>query len=204
MLRDLMYVARPPEPRPRSCQPDEIWRSSLRDARPVADDRGVHLACDGLDGGQRAWADPDGLRHLADALLRNAIEATPRGGSVRVTSVGQAVALGWSVHDTGRGISPSEGAHLFDPFYCGRQAGRGLGMGLPRLARFLELAGGEIRWQTVQGQGATFLVRMPLAEPPRPPPLEPLAPTGPDSDRPAAAFFKPDRSTSPGVCAPGH
>ena len=184
ILRDLMYFARPPEPRPRYCQPDEIWRSSLRDARPDADVRGVHLACDGFDGGTRAWVDPDGLHHLADALLRNAIEATPRGGSVRVTSLGHEVALGWSVHDTGRGISPTEGDHLFDPFYCGRQAGRGLGMGLPRLARFLELAGGEIRWQTVQGQGATYLVRMPLAESPGPPPLESLAPTGTDTDRP--------------------
>ena len=169
ILRDLMYVARPPDPRPRLCQPDEIWRSCLRDARIDAEERGVFLTCDGLDQGTRAWADPDGLRHAADALLRNAIEATPRGGSVRVASVGNATTLRWSVHDGGRGITQAEGAHLFDPFYCGRQAGRGLGMGLPRVARFLELSGGEIRWQTVPGQGSSFQVRIPLVAPPDPP-----------------------------------
>lgn len=186
ILRDLMYVARPPDPRPRLCQPDEIWRSCLRDARTDAEDRGVFLSCDGLDQGTRAWADPDGLRHVADALLRNAIEATPRGGSVRIASAGNATAVGWSVHDGGRGITQAEGAHLFDPFYCGRQAGRGLGMGLPRVARFLELAGGEIRWQTVPGQGSSFHVRMPLVDPPDPP-LSPLGSAIEPDDRPSSA-----------------
>jgi len=173
ILRDLMYVARPPEPRPRFCQPDEIVRASLRDARPDADDREVRLAADAVGQGPRVWADPDGLRHLADALVRNALEATPRGGLVRFsTADGDATALRWAVHDSGRGVTPAEGSHLFDPFYCGRQAGRGLGMGLPRAARFVGQLGGEVRWHSTPGQGSTFQVRLPLAEPPRPPSLE--------------------------------
>jgi signal transduction histidine kinase len=70
-------------------------------------------------------------------------------------------------------MTPEEGDHLFDPFFCGRQAGRGLGMGLSRAARFVGLSGGEIRPQSVPGQGSTFVVRLPLAEPPRPPEAEP-------------------------------
>lgn len=178
ILRDLMYVARPPEPRPRSCQPDEVWKTSLRDARPEAEERGVTLSVEGLEHGKRVWADPDALRHLADSLLRNAIEATPRGGTVRVASAGDAHSLLWTIHDNGRGITPSEGCHLFDPFFCGRQAGRGLGMGLPRASRFVELVGGEIRWHSAPGQGATFSVRLPLVEPPKPPPLETPAAIG--------------------------
>ncbi|MCA1685593.1 MAG: HAMP domain-containing histidine kinase, partial [Planctomycetia bacterium] len=131
ILRDLMYVARPPEPRPRFCQPDEIVRASVRDARADAEDREVRLAADPLDHGARVWADPDALRHLADILIRNALESTPKGGLVRVSTAGDATSLRWSVLDSGRGITPAEGGHLFDPFFCGRQAGRGLGMGLP-------------------------------------------------------------------------
>jgi signal transduction histidine kinase len=178
ILRDLMFVARPPDLRPRACQPDEIWRSSFRDARPEADERGVRLLADALGFGRGAWADPDSLRHLADTLVRNALEATPPGGTVRVASEGDAGELRWSVRDSGRGITPTEGDHLFDPFFCGRQAGRGLGMGLPRAARFVALAGGEVRWQSVPGQGSTFSVLLPLSVPP--------PPTVPESARSAA------------------
>ncbi|MBV8555466.1 MAG: hypothetical protein JO116_07865, partial [Planctomycetaceae bacterium] len=60
---------------------------------------------------------------------------------------------------------------LFDPFYCGRQAGRGLGLGLPRAARFVSLAGGDLRWHSTPGQGTTFHLHLPLAAPPKPPVL---------------------------------
>ena len=46
ILRDLMYVARPPEPRPRFCQPEEIVRNCLRDLRDGADERGVRLVAE--------------------------------------------------------------------------------------------------------------------------------------------------------------
>ena len=169
ILRDLMYVARPAEPRPRFCQPDEIVRTCLRDARADAEERGIKLVAEAGGPSGRAWADPDALRHVADSLVKNALEACARGGVVRFSTSTDAASLRWTVHDTGRGLSPSEAAHLFDPFFCGREAGRGLGMGLPRVARFLSQAGGEIEWYSAPGQGASFHVRLPLAEPPRPP-----------------------------------
>jgi signal transduction histidine kinase len=169
ILRDLMYVARPPQPRQRFCLPDEIVRASVRDAREEAEGRGVRLQVETPECGRRVWADPDGLRHLADALLRNALEATPKGGLVRFLARGDATELRWSVEDSGRGLSQKESEHLFDPFFCGRQAGRGLGMGLPRAARFVGQLGGEIRHHSVPGQGSAFSARLPLAEPPKPP-----------------------------------
>jgi signal transduction histidine kinase len=120
----------------------------------------------------RVWADPDGLRHLADALVRNALEATPRGGSIRVCTDGDAKSVRWTLHDSGEGIPPARGIHLFDPFYCGRAAGRGLGLGLPRASRFVEASGGRIQWRSTPGQGSTFEIQIPLGETPKSPPLE--------------------------------
>jgi signal transduction histidine kinase len=169
ILRDLMYVARPPELRPRFCQPEEIVRLCLRDAKAEADARGIRLLTERGEPDARVWADPDALRHLAEILLRNALEATPKGGTIHWTSSHDARKLHWTVQDNGRGITPEEGAHLFDPFYCGRQAGRGLGLGLPRAARVVSQAGGELRWHSTPGQGTIFHLHLPLAEPPRPP-----------------------------------
>lgn len=168
ILRDLMFVARTPEPRPRFCQPEEIVRSSLRDLKTEADTRGVRLALEASSPSARVWADPDALRHLADVLVRNALESTPKGGSVQVVATVEPRAVGLTVRDNGRGIAPAEGEHLFDPFYCGRQAGRGLGLGLPRAARIVQQAGGELRWHSALGQGSIFRVHLPLEPPPKP------------------------------------
>ncbi len=118
------------------------------------------------------------------------VEASPRGGQVRFTSRGDATLLRWTVEDGGHGITPEEGEHLFDPFYCGRQAGRGLGMGLPRMARFLGKIGGEVRVHSSPGQGSIFQARVPLTAPPKPRALEPdssvvVSPAG--TNRPATA-----------------
>lgn len=166
ILRDLMYVARPPAFRPRPCRPEEVVRACLRDAGDEAEARGIRLTGEVRDLEATAWADPEPLRLLADAFVRNALEATPPGGSVRVIAGGDIRLLRWTFQDDGKGMTPREQIHLFDPFFCGRSAGRGLGLGLPRAARIVEQAGGELRWHSAPGQGTTFHLTLPLAEPP--------------------------------------
>jgi signal transduction histidine kinase len=94
--------------------------------------------------------------------MRNAIDATPSGGKILVRSSTQVDELSWSFGDSGKGITPHEASHLFDPFYCGRQAGRGLGLGLPRAARIVEQARGRLQWTSHPGQGSAFQVNLPL------------------------------------------
>lgn len=181
ILRDLMYVARPPEPRPRPCQPDEIVRACLRDLQEEAETRGVRIVAETRDPGLRVWADPEPLRQLADILARNALEATPSGGLVQFAASGDTRGLRWTVHDNGKGIGPGEGLHLFDPFYCGRTAGRGLGLGLPRAARIVSQVGGDLKWQSSPGSGTTFVATLPVSEIPEAP--EELGPGGSKPDR---------------------
>jgi signal transduction histidine kinase len=189
ILRDLMFVARAPSPRRRACRPSELLGSCLRDAQAECAERGVRLFSEVDEALPTTWADPEALQHLAEILLRNAIEATPAGGRILVRASVQGDELVWSFSDTGKGIGDEEAVHLFDPFYCGRQAGRGLGLGLPRAARIVELAGGQLRWTSNPAHGTVFQVHLPLTAPPgpspsagpRPSPGAPLA----DHDRPS-------------------
>jgi signal transduction histidine kinase len=70
---------------------------------------------------------------------------------------------GWklSVSDTGPGIAPSIRPHIFDPFYSGREAGRGLGLGLSKAWRIADLHGGRIDVESEAGAGATFTIWIP-------------------------------------------
>ena len=113
ILRDLMYVARTPEPRPRFCQFEEIVRNCLRDFRDVAEERGVRLLAEVRGPDAKVLGRSRALRHLTEILLRNALEATPKGGTVQLTTAtsttGAADSLTWIVQDNGRGIGPLRG-----------------------------------------------------------------------------------------------
>src|SRR5262249_2767310 len=84
ILRDLMFVARPPEPRERSCRRSELWRACVRDVQDECATRGIRLAAEIDEALPAVWTDPDGLRHVAETLIKNAIQATPSGGKIQV------------------------------------------------------------------------------------------------------------------------
>jgi signal transduction histidine kinase len=52
----------------------------------------------------------------------------------------------------------------FDPFFSGREAGRGIGLGLPKAWRLLTVGGGTIEVESRPGRGTRVTVRLPLAE----------------------------------------
>jgi signal transduction histidine kinase len=168
ILRDLMFVARPPDGHRRLCRLPDLLRATMREFQKECAARGIRLSTEIDETIPALWTDPDGLRHLAEILLRNAVEATPAGGKIQVGANVHGEELRWWFSDTGGGIAANDAAHLFDPFYCGRQAGRGLGLGLPRAARIVEQAGGRIRWSSNPGHGTVFKVHLPLVAAPEP------------------------------------
>jgi signal transduction histidine kinase len=186
ILRDLMFIARPPAPRRRSCRPSETLRVILGDFERACLARNVQLVCTLDDSTTETWADPEALAHLVEVLLQNALQATPSGGTIQVRSIPKRDELIWSISDNGKGISATEAAHLFDPFFCGRQAGRGLGLGLPRAARMVELAGGRLRWSSNPGRETIFQVHLPIALPPASPGQNLASADGPPERRSGA------------------
>jgi len=171
ILRDLMFVARPAEPRPRLCRPAEVLASCLKELQVESEARDVQLIGEFEGREATSWIDPEALRHIAEALIRNALQASSGGQTIQARLSPRGRELRLQVVDGGQGITSVEGARLFDPFFCGRQAGRGLGLGLPRAARLIAMAGGSINWSSAVGGGSVFQVRLPS----NPPPDEPNA-----------------------------
>ena len=104
------------------------------------------------------------------AVLLNALEAIGSGGHVDVTTRpseqnGRPAAAQIVVTDDGPGIEPEVRRHLFDPFYSGREAGRGLGFGLSKCWRIVTNHGGRIDVDSAPGSGATFTISLPCMLP---------------------------------------
>jgi len=101
----------------------------------------------------------DYLTQVVLNLVLNAIDATDDQGQVRVQ--GQVVdgALELSVDDDGRGISLADRCRLFQPFFTTKAHGTGLGLFVSRL--ILEDFSGTLSFRSEEGQGSTFVVRLP-------------------------------------------
>lgn len=109
-------------------------------------------------------ADRDRLLQVLGNLLDNALRFTPEGGTLTARACQQGDVVRVEVADTGPGIPERHVAHLFEPFYQARQAGRNTaGLGLAIAKGIVEAHGGQIGVETAEGRGSTFWFTLPLA-----------------------------------------
>jgi len=111
---------------------------------------------------------PDYMVRIVSNLLGNAMKWTPTYGKVNLTlesSGGNRLKL--QVFDTGRGIAPEALPHLFEAFYQGPSAegqDMGTGIGLSLVKLMTEAMNGTVNVDSVQGQGSTFTVVIPIVQ----------------------------------------
>ena len=111
------------------------------------------------------WADEDRLRQITQNLLVNATKFTPEGGIITLRAKEQNGNIVVEVQDTGYGIPEEEQRRLFRPYH--RQIGdrehlSGLGLGLALCKNLVQLHGGRIWVQSIEGKGATFSFSIPI------------------------------------------
>jgi two-component system CheB/CheR fusion protein len=158
--------------------------------KPSADAKGVRLESRGDDAAGPVAGDPTRLQQIVTNLVSNAIKFTPSGGRVEVGLARRNAEVEIRVRDTGKGIAAEELARIFTRFgdsHPTSHPGGGLGLGLTIVRHLVELHGGAIRAESAgPGQGATFIVTLPITDQ-RPAGQEPrrIGPT-PPSDRFAA------------------
>jgi two-component system, NtrC family, sensor kinase len=111
--------------------------------------------------GAHVRADPTELRQVLVNLAVNAIQATPRGGRMTVSTGREACQAVLSVEDTGVGMSREVMDRIFLPFFTTKSAAAGTGLGLPVVHGIVTSLGGSIAVTSEVGRGARFEVRLP-------------------------------------------
>jgi signal transduction histidine kinase len=162
MISDLMLFARPPQLERRPLDLAELVRQVASGLAAECERRGIELNI--VVDGQPPPVDGDAtqLAVAINALIANSINALGRDGSIRLavsSSPDGGVQL--QVEDTGPGIPPEVRPHIFDPFYSGREAGRGLGFGLSKAWRIITLHGGTLSVDAPPTGGAVSTVNLP-------------------------------------------
>jgi two-component system, sensor histidine kinase and response regulator len=150
----------------------ELVEDALAMFAQAAEHKGLELAAQFTPGNavMRVRGDPLRLRQVLANLIGNAIKFTKAGEvvvRVRLDAVADtSVSIKLSVEDTGIGIAPEAHGRIFEQFSQAdgsttREFG-GTGLGLAICKRLLSLMGGSIRVESTPGQGAKFVVDLPL------------------------------------------
>ena len=113
-----------------------------------------------------AWIEADlfAIGRVHRNLIQNAIQATPAGGLVAVTSEVDGDRVRARVHDTGCGIPPERLQKVFEDFVTTKK--RGLGLGLAISHKIVEQLNGRIQVASEVGKGTTFVLEFPRAAAP--------------------------------------
>ena len=109
----------------------------------------------------RIKSDPELLSLVWNNLISNAVKFTPEGGTISVSLKSADHTVIVQVRDTGCGMKPEVGQHIFEKFYQGdtSHATQGNGLGLALVKRVVDILNGEIGVQSVYGEGSIFTVK---------------------------------------------
>jgi signal transduction histidine kinase len=103
--------------------------------------------------------DPDLLRRILGNLISNAVQAMPDGGKLTITSHRKEDDVVITVQDTGIGIPEHIKPKLFTPLFTTKSKGQGFGLAVVK--RMTEALGGTVTFESQQGKGTKFIVRLP-------------------------------------------
>jgi signal transduction histidine kinase len=165
MFGGLMVFARPPRPTPVDVDVHDVLRPVVEAARPVAEAKRVRLDYSPPPRPVAVRVDAAQVAEAVRAVVANAVEAVNEGGRVVIEATSDADGCQVTVADDGPGMDGDAARRAFDPFYCGRDAGRGIGLGLPKALRLIESNGGGLAVESRPGEGTRVVVRLPMVVP---------------------------------------
>jgi len=166
MIGDCMLFARPPARRPQQLDLNAVVGEIVGKFTDEFREASLRIEFE-ANGEVPIFADLVQLRIVVSSLLRNGLEALEPGATIRIEArladdENRRMAV-LSISDDGPGLSPADREHLFDPFYSGRQAGRGLGFGLAKAWRIVTLHGGRIEVVSPEKGGILFTIFWPAS-----------------------------------------
>ena len=139
-----------------------VVHESLAFLQPEIEDRDVIVQEELTEGLPLIPANEDQLKQAFYNLIKNAVQALPHGGILRVSTSRSDTHLQISFEDNGTGISAEDMAHITEPYFTRKKGGTGLGLFI--VQRILHEHGGMLELLSEPGRGTTARILLPLAD----------------------------------------
>jgi signal transduction histidine kinase len=162
LVRDFTDYSAPVTMDKKSIDVAEVLNTSLEAVGSTCAAKKINLSKDLASGPWPIQGDASRLRQSFDNLLRNAMEAQPEGGEIRVSAAKNVGELIVDISDAGPGVAPERRDELFEFGKTTKVGGSGIGLPLSQL--IVESHGGSLVYQDRNGSksGATFRITLPL------------------------------------------
>jgi len=159
IITQFLRALRPVAPELKSDNLEPLVREAFSFMEQEIRDRGVWIEIDCEDALPTVMMDRDQLKQAFFNLLKNAIQAMPGGGLLKIglSSTDRFVAV--TFRDVGVGMSAEELGHIFEPYHTTKKEGSGLGLMI--VQRIVRAHGGEIEVRSELDQGTAITVFLP-------------------------------------------
>ena len=162
IVTQFLQVIRPAPLQLRIESLNQVVRKTLELLQPELDNRGVAVKTRLVRTLAATPIDPTQLQQALVNLIKNAMQAMTKGGTLTLQTGEGADAVWVSVADTGGGIPQEQLNRIFEPFYTTKKKGTGLGLMI--VQRIVRAHGGRIELESHVGRGTTFRLWLPLRE----------------------------------------
>lgn len=166
-IQGILTYARPMGLSLRDCSINALVSKVAERVSPSFGKAGVGLNVETASEESRFEADEALLGRAVENLLVNALEATPRGGTVTIRAAFEGKGNGYArltvvVEDTGKGMDALTREQVFKPFFTTKTTGTGLGLAIVK--QIVTEHGGEIELESRPGTGTRFTLSFPIPE----------------------------------------
>jgi two-component system, sporulation sensor kinase E len=162
IITQFLQAIRPTPPRLRPVSLNDVVTETLELLGPELDNRGLTVRRELARRLAEVPLDAAQLKQVLVNLVKNALQAMTKGGTLTLATGESSDGVWVSVADTGGGIPPDQLSRIFEPFYTTKK--RGTGLGLMIVQRIVREHGGRIDVESHVGQGTTFRVWLPSHE----------------------------------------
>jgi PAS domain S-box-containing protein len=163
IVTQFLQAIRPVSPQLKLIPLNEVVEKTLDLLKPELDNRGLNVRTKLASRLPAVPADATQMQQVLVNLVKNAMQAMSRGGTLTLQTGEAAEGVWVSVADTGSGIPQEQINRIFEPFFTTKK--RGTGLGLMIVQRIVRAHGGKIELESHAGRGTTFRIWLPLQAP---------------------------------------
>jgi PAS domain S-box-containing protein len=162
IITQFLHAIRPTPPQFKPASLNEVVNKTFATLKPELENRGLNLKTKLAHQLPLTPFDATQIQQVLVNLVKNAIQAMTRGGTLTVQTGEGSEAVWVSVADTGGGIPEEQLNRIFEPFYTTKKKGTGLGLMI--VQRIVRVHNGHIEVDSQVGRGTTFRIWLPLHE----------------------------------------